>query len=174
MSAPFCSERETGCGSANHECPMISRMLSTLGWPAKTGAGAKRYENQRLFPLSVVATLSTVIFALNFCLEIFALFALNTRLQALILSLQICLAAWAFAEAAWLRKREPSLALGRLLAILGIQCLLEGFRLALVSYRATYRPPADCRELGNRVGRFASVAATHRTSSAAHHPGVSK
>jgi signal transduction histidine kinase len=83
-------------------------------------------------PLQVIGILSALILALNFCLEILALLALQRDHQLLLLALLISLAVWAILEAAVLRARESRLRLHRLLGLLMLQLGAEGARLGLV------------------------------------------
>lgn len=85
----------------------------------------------RLFDLQIIGVLSALIFAVNFCLEIFALFSGDRSHQLLILILQLCLAAWALTEAALLHRRQPLIPLGWLVSLLVVQLLLELSRLGL-------------------------------------------
>ena len=85
---------------------------------------------RRRLPLQVIGALSALIFAFNFCLEIFALLSHGIEKQVLILAVQLILASWAIVEAVLLARREPSLPLSRLILLLVLQLLLESFRLS--------------------------------------------
>lgn len=85
----------------------------------------------RLLPLQVIGGLSALIFAFNFCLEIFTLLSGGLEKQVLIITLQLFLAAWAIVEAFMLALRQPTLPLRRLLLLLGLQFLLEAVRLVI-------------------------------------------
>jgi PAS domain S-box-containing protein len=84
---------------------------------------------RRMLPLQMVGVLSALVFAFNFCLEIFSLLVMQTGHAALILGLQICLAVWAWTEAALLRQNDPTLPLHRLQVLLALQIVLEAARL---------------------------------------------
>lgn len=83
-------------------------------------------------PLKVVGILSSLILALNFCLEILSLLAVQRDHQMLLLGLLICLSAWALVEIALLRLRGNHLPLGPLLLLLAVQLVVEGARLGLL------------------------------------------
>jgi PAS domain S-box-containing protein len=83
-------------------------------------------------PLQVIGILSSLILALNFCLEILALLALERNHQLLLLALLNCLAVWAILEAVILRFKDKQQPLKRLLLLLTAQLCIECFRMGLV------------------------------------------
>ena len=99
----------------------------------QTGLPASRTApTLRLLHLQVIAALSSVIFAFNFCLEILVLFSGSRSHKMLILTTAICLAIWAFAELAILNRRQPAGPTVWLGVLLVTQILLEAARLLLV------------------------------------------
>lgn len=86
----------------------------------------------RLLHLQVIAALSSVIFASNFCLEALVLFSGSKDHKILILLTAFCLAIWAFAEFTILNRRQPAGATIWLGTLLVTQILLEAARLVLV------------------------------------------
>lgn len=86
----------------------------------------------RLLHLQVIAALSSVIFAFNFCLEILVLFSGSKDHKILLLLTAICLAIWAFTELLLLKRRQPAGPTIWLGALLITQVLLEAARLLLV------------------------------------------
>ncbi|MFM2005209.1 MAG: hypothetical protein RLZZ09_864, partial [Pseudomonadota bacterium] len=63
------------------------------------GQTAHEWLGTAALPLQVIGILSALILALNFCLEILALLALQRDHQLLLLALLISLAVWAILEA---------------------------------------------------------------------------
>lgn len=86
----------------------------------------------RLLHLQVIAALSSVIFAFNFCLELLVLVSGSRNHKILILSTATCLAIWAFAELAILKQRQPKGPMIWLGVSLVTQVMLEAARLLLV------------------------------------------
>ncbi len=84
------------------------------------------------FPLQVIGILSSLILALNFCLEILALLALERNHQLLLLALLMSLAVWAILEVVILRFKQQQPPLNKLLLLLTAQLGIECFRMGLV------------------------------------------
>lgn len=97
----------------------------------RQSGGTAVTSTSRLRDLQIIGALSALVFAFNFCFELFVIFSGDRSHQLLILSFQLCLAAWAMAEAALLHRRQPSMSLDWLALLLVIQFMLELARLVL-------------------------------------------
>lgn len=109
-----------------------------MKWPTLTAGGKRPWHRTprtlpalRLLHMQVIAVLSAVIFAVNFCLEILVLFSGSREHQILMLLMQLCLATWAIAELFILSRRQPPEPMIWLGTLLVIQILLEAARLSL-------------------------------------------
>lgn len=83
-------------------------------------------------PVQVIAILSALVFALNFCLEMLTIFGPGRNQQILLSALLICLAVWAVAEAVLVQARRRAFHIRRLTVLLIVQVAIEAGRLVLV------------------------------------------
>jgi signal transduction histidine kinase len=105
--------------------------LTEVGWRGEQHS-SEELSKSRLLHLQIIGALSALIFAFNFCLEIFTLLSEGRNHQILILMMQLCLASWAILELILLHKSQPPAATRWLGVLLVIQFLLEAARLCLV------------------------------------------
>ena len=105
--------------------------LTAMGWRRESHS-SKELSKRRLFHLQIIGALSALIFAFNFCLEIYTLFSDGRNHQLLILMMQLFLASWAIVELVLLRKKQPPATTKWLAILLVMQFLLEAARLLLV------------------------------------------
>lgn len=94
--------------------------------------GPPRSVRAAALPAQVIAILSALVFALNFCLEMLTIYGPGRNQQILLSALLICLAVWAVVEVVLLQSRHRVRHIRRLTVLLIVQVAVEVGRLVLV------------------------------------------